>query len=74
MTPTEKEPREGIEGWIDERIRQGLCRLPFPLDRRIRRLRRRIATLRERMEGIAARVDRDLAGDSGKDEKGGGES
>jgi len=53
----EKEPREGFEGWVDERIRSAIGGLAYPLEKRIVRLRRRVEKLKERFQSLSLRME-----------------
>jgi hypothetical protein len=59
MKKPEKDPRDGIEKWIDERIRLALPGRVYPFEKRIAELRERIRRVRERIQEISFQVDED---------------
>jgi hypothetical protein len=56
-TTQEKEPREGFEGWVDERIRSAIAGLAHPFEKRIVRLQRRVEELKERFQSLSLRME-----------------
>jgi len=57
MGTDEKESREGIERWMDERIRAALANLTHPFETRIRQLQRRVEALMDRFQKLAKRME-----------------
>ncbi len=57
MISEEKEPREGIEGWIDERIRVALNSLTHPFEKRIAHLHVRMEKLHKRLHELSCHLD-----------------
>ncbi len=49
MSTENKEVKDGLERWLDERIRIAIGRLPNPFEKRIDELRERIKMAQERL-------------------------
>ena len=57
MTAEEKYDKDGIEGWIDESIRQALANLTHPFEKRIALLRKRVEKLHTKIHHMSLRLD-----------------
>ena len=57
MESEETEPRDGIDGWIDERIRVALNSLTYPFEKRIAHLRVRMDKLHQRLHELSCHLD-----------------
>ena len=57
MGTEEKGPREGIERWMDERIRAALANLTHPFEAQIRQLQKRVETLKDRLQKLTKRTE-----------------
>jgi hypothetical protein len=75
-TTREKEPREGFEGWMDERIHSAIAGLAHPFEKRIGKLQKRVEKLKERLQTLAVRTDSPCTrqGDALCKKKSGGET
>ncbi len=74
MRRSEKDQKSVIEGWIDERIEFMLSGLTQPFEKRIARLRERIEGLQDRVQRIYDLIEEDPERDPGGDEPPGNES
>lgn len=58
-----KEPkapgREGIEPWLDERVRLALDNFTHPFESRIRQMRKRVEKLQSRIQNITLLLEQD---------------
>jgi len=61
MKTESKEIKDGVEGWVDERVRQLLDSLANPLEKKINLLRQRVETLQVRIHDISLRLDDERA-------------
>jgi hypothetical protein len=59
MKKPEENRKEGIEGWIDERIQLAISGLAHPFEKRIEGLRQRIQELRTRMQQLSSQIEKD---------------
>lgn len=57
MTKEEREVREGLDRWIDERIRLAFGSLTHPFEKRIARLRERVELLQSRLHRASSRLE-----------------
>lgn len=57
MRSSERDWREGLERWIEQKIRLALQTLPHPCERRVHRLRQRIEEIRERLDVVARKIE-----------------
>jgi len=57
MKKPEENRKEGIEGWIDERIQLALYGLAHPFEKRIEELRQRIQKLRTRVQQLSSQIE-----------------
>ena len=57
MRREEKDSREGIERWIDERIRAALTVLTVPFESRIKQLRKRVERLEAKLRHLSGAVE-----------------
>jgi hypothetical protein len=57
MRKPEENRKEGIEGWIDERIQLALSGLAHPFEKRIEALRQRIQKLRTRVQRLSSQIE-----------------
>ena len=55
-----RDPREGFERWIDDRIRAALASLTVPLESRIKNLRKRVEKMQSRLQGLTALIESSL--------------
>jgi hypothetical protein len=60
MTGPNKEIKEGLEQWIDERIRLAVSGLVHPFEKRIARLRQRVQDLQDRLHHVSHRMEKPL--------------
>jgi hypothetical protein len=54
------DPKEGIERWLDERIRLALGGLTAPLENRIKHLRKRVEKLQAKLQSLSALLEQTL--------------
>ncbi len=57
MGTEDRELREGFERWVDERIHATISNLTSPLEKRIRALKRRVDSLRDRFQTLSHHMD-----------------
>lgn len=57
MRSYERDWREGLERWIEQKIRTALQTLPHPCERRVHRLRQRVEEIRERLDRVARKIE-----------------
>lgn len=58
MKKNQKEPgRDGIEPWLDERVRVALDNFKHPFESRIRQMRKRVEKLQSRIQNITQRLE-----------------
>ena len=59
MSTKQDEEREGLEKWLDERIRLAISRLPNPFEKRIALLRERIEKVHNRLNQVLDNLERE---------------
>lgn len=66
MGKSEKDPRAAIERWVDERIRLAFAGLARPFEKRISSLRERVQGLQARVRAISRRMEEEREQRPGK--------
>ncbi len=57
MRSYERDWREGLERWIEQKIRAALQTVPHPCEKRVHRLRQRVEEIRERLDRVARKIE-----------------
>jgi len=58
VTQKTEEWREGLERWIEQRIRTALESCPLPFEKEVARLRLRIEEIRTRCQDLSCRIEK----------------
>ncbi|MEW6439522.1 MAG: hypothetical protein AB1640_01185 [bacterium] len=63
--PKTEERREGLEKWIEQRIRKALENIPLPFEKKLAQLRERIEGIQKRCQLLSCRIERPVSPSNG---------